>query len=306
MLHLTLRQLSIFEAVARNLNYSRAADELHLSQPAVSMQIKQLEENIGIALFEQVGKKIHLTEAGHTLFAHSRAVTEQINLAEDSLANLKGLKRGRLNIAVVSTAKYFVPRMLSRFLESHPEAELRLNVSNREEVLQELANYETDFAIMGRVPQEIDADAERFAKNPYYFVAAPGHALAKRRRLTLEHLAGQSFLVREQGSGTRITLERLFESRHLKLKAAFEMGSNETIKQGVIAGLGISFLSRHTVGLELQTRQLVILPVAGTPIVRDWYLVHRKDKQLSPMAAAFRQFLLKEAGAMLDRDIAAR
>jgi len=302
MMHVTLRQLHIFETVAKHLNYSRASQELHLTQPAVSMQVKQLEGKVGFRLFEQVGKKIHLTEAGQELSRHGRAVLQQIQLAEEALADLKGLGRGKLNIAVVSTAKYFVPKMLSRFLRRHPGAELKLSVNNREAVLGELADYETDLAIMGRVPEGIEAVAERFAKNLYYFVASPRHPFARARRIPLARLAAETFIVRERGSGTRITLERLFADKQLTLNAAFEMSSNETIKQAVIAELGVSFLSRHTMELDLQTKQLVTLDVAGTPVTRDWYVVHRKDKRLSPMAAAFREFLLEEAKDILDRE----
>lgn len=304
MMHVTLRQLRIFETVAKHLNYSRASEELHLTQPAVSMQVKQLEGKVGIRLFEQIGKKIHLTEAGQELYRHSRNVLQQIQLAEEAVADLKGLSRGKLNLAVVSTAKYFMPKMLSRFLRRHPGTELKLSVNNREVVLGQLADYETDLAIMGRVPQGIEAVAERFAKNPYYFIASPQHPIARERRIFLARLATETFVVREHGSGTRITLERLFSSKRLTLNAAFEMSSNETIKQAVIAELGISFLSRHTMELDLQTKQLVALDVAGTPVTRDWYVVHRKDKRLSPMAAAFRKFLVDEAKGILDHEIA--
>ncbi|MBA2690638.1 MAG: LysR family transcriptional regulator [Burkholderiales bacterium] len=299
MLHLTFRQLRIFESVARNLSYSRAAEELHLTQPAVSMQVKQLEENVGLPLFEQIGKKIHLTVAGHEVYRYSHNIARQLKLAEQTLEDLKGLRRGRLNIAIVSTAKYFAPRLLGKFSHLHPGMDLKLSDNNREAVIEQLSEYEIDLAIMGRPPQDIDVVAEPFAKHPHVVVAAPDHPLAGKRRIKLARIAEETFLMREPGSGTRQNLERLFAEKGLLLKAGMEMSSNETIKQAVMARLGVSFLSLHTIGLELQAERLVSLDVAGLPIVRNWYVVHRKDKRLSPVATAFREFLLREGAEIL-------
>lgn len=297
--HATLRQLQVFEAVARQLSFSRAAAELHLTQPAVSMQVKLLEEQAGLPLFERLGKKIFLTEAGAELHQHSRIIAQQLRDADEALAARKGLSRGRLVITMVSTAKYLVPPLLARFLKQHPGVTVKLSASNREVVLKQLADNEVDFAIMGTPPQRLDAVAEAFARHPHVVIAAPGHPLAKKRRIPLARLAEETFLIREPGSGTRGLLERLFAEHRLPLNVSMEMASNETIKQAVQAGMGVSLLSLHTMELELKTRRLAILDVQGTPIVRNWHVVRLAAKRLSPAAQAFRNFLLSEAGKLI-------
>jgi DNA-binding transcriptional LysR family regulator len=297
--HATLRQLQVFEAVARQLSFSRAAAELHLTQPAVSMQVKLLEGQAGLPLFERLGKKIFLTEAGAELHQHSRVIAQQLRDADEALAARKGLSQGRLVITMVSTAKYFVPPLLARFLKQHPGVTVKLSANNREVVLKQLADNEVDLAIMGRTPEGMEAVAEPFARHPHVIIAAPGHALARKRRIPLARLAEETFLIREPGSGTRGLLERLFAGHRLPLNVSMEMASNETIKQAVQAGMGISLLSLHTIGLELKTRRLAILDVRGMPIVRDWYVVRLAAKRLSPVAQAFRAFLLSEAGKLI-------
>jgi DNA-binding transcriptional LysR family regulator len=297
--HATLRQLQVFEAVARNLSFSRAAAELHLTQPAVSMQVKLLEEQAGLPLFERLGKKIFLTEAGVELHQHSRVIAQQLRDADEALAARRGLSQGRLVITMVSTAKYLVPPLLARFLERHPGVTVKLSANNREVVLKQLADNEVDFAIMGRPPQGMDAVAEAFARHPHVVIAAPGHPLATKRRIPLARLAKETFLIREPGSGTRALLERLFAEHRLPLNVSMEMASNETIKQAVQAGMGISLLSLHTIGLELETRRLAILDAQGLPIVRDWHVARLAAKRLSPVAQAFRAFLLTEAGKLI-------
>ncbi|MBL8503508.1 MAG: LysR family transcriptional regulator [Rhodocyclaceae bacterium] len=299
-MHLTLRQLKIFEAVARHLSFSRAADELHLTQPAVSMQVRSLEEAAGLPLTEQVGKRIFLTEAGAELARHARVIAQQLREAEESLMAMKGLRGGRLNIGVVSTAKYFVPRLLTAFRHLHPEVELRLGVHNRGEIVQQLADNEIDLAIMGRPPQELETVSEPFAENPLVFVAAPDHPLAKAKSIAPKQLAGESFLLREPGSGTRAAMERFLAENGVLPQRAVEMTSNETIKQAVMAGMGISFISERTIALELATGHIVRLSVAGTPLQRHWFVVHRAEKRLLPVAEAFRQFLLRESGGPIE------
>ena len=299
MRHATLRQLRVFEAVARHLSFSRAAAELHLTQPAVSMQVKALEQEAGLALVEQVGKKIHLTEAGRELQARAHAIDRELRAAEEALGAMRGLTRGRLTIGLVSTAKYFVPELLGRFLKAHPGVTVKLEVDNREAIIGLLAANAIDLAIMGRPPQNVDTAAEDFAPHPHVVIASPDHPLAGRRRIPLARLAEETFVIREPGSGTRGLLERLFAEHRLALKVSMEMASNETIKQAVIAGMGVSLLSLHTVGLELATRRLVILEVAGLPIVRKWYVVHLAQKRLSPVAEALKRFLLAEGGRHL-------
>jgi LysR family transcriptional regulator, low CO2-responsive transcriptional regulator len=301
MFHLTLRQLQIFEAVARHLSYSRAADELHLTQPAVSMQVKQLEENLGLALFEQLGKKVHLTEAGEELHRHSREIMLRVKDAMGSLEVLKGVDRGRLNIAAVSTAKYFAPQLLATFCRRYPDVQLSLAVHNREEVWQMLADNACDLAIMGRPPDGLDAVAHAFAYHPHVIIAAPRHRLAKAKQIPLVEIARETFVVRESGSGTRSAMERLFAAHRLQINPSLQMASNETIKQAVMAGMGISFLSLHTVGLELEAERLVVLDVEGLPVMRRWYLAHREGKRLSPTAQAFKEFLIVEGAQFFER-----
>lgn len=295
----TLRQLKIFETVARNLSFSRAAAELHLTQPAVSMQVKQLEAHAGLPLFEQIGKKIYLTQAGQELYQRSLSVTDELRAAEEALNSLRGLEQGRLHIALVSTATYFAPPLLARFLKAHPGVTLRLSINNRETVLAQLAANEIDLAVTGRPPQHPDTIAEAFAPHPHVIVAHPTHALADKRRIPLKRMAGETFLMREPGSGTRGLLERLFATHRLPLNVSMEMASNESIKQAVMAEMGIALLSLHTVGLELATGRLVTLQVEGLPIVRDWYVIHLAQKRLSPVALALKEFLRKQAGPFL-------
>jgi DNA-binding transcriptional LysR family regulator len=299
MRHVSLRQLRVFEAVARHLSFSRAAAELHLTQPAVSMQVKSLEQEAGLPLVEQIGKKIHLTEAGRELQARAHAIDRELRAAEEALDAMRGLSHGKLTIALVSTAKYFAPPLLGRFLKQHPGVTLKLAVDNREAVLAQLAGNAVDFAIMGRPPQNLDTVAEPFAQNPHVIIATPNHPLAAQRRIPLARLAQETFIVREPGSGTRGLLERLFAEHKLPLNVSMEMASNETIKQAVLAEMGVSLLSLHTIELELATKRLVALDVVGLPIVRSWYIVHLAQKRLSPLAQSLRGFLLTEAGKLL-------
>lgn len=304
MLHLTFRQLSVFEAVARHLSFSRAAQELHLTQPAVSMQIKQLEENVGTSLFEQMGKKIYLTEAGHELYHYSRSIAQQLNEAEEVLAELKGLKRGKLKISVASTANYFAPQLLATFSQRFPTVTVSLTVTNRQTLLVQLANNEMDMAIMGQPPDGLDLAAESFMENPIVVIAPNHHPLAAKKNIPLSRLQDETFLMREEGSGTRIAMERYFEAHQVKIQTGMEMSSTEAIKQGVQAGLGLGVVSQHTVELELEAKRLKLLDVAGLPIRRHWYIVHRKDKRLSAAAQAFKNFLLDEAVSVLHQGAA--
>jgi DNA-binding transcriptional LysR family regulator len=299
MRHATFRQLTVFEAVARHLSFSRAAKELHLTQPAVSMQVKSLEELAGMPLTEQVGKRIFLTDAGREIYERSHAVARELRNADEALNAMRGLTRGRLRIALVSTAKYFMPPLVGRFLKTHPGVTLKLSVNNREVVLRELAENAVDLAITGRPPQTIDTVTEAFASHPHLMIAAPGHPLCGKRRIPLERISREPFLMREPGSGTRGLLERKFAEHKLTLNVSMEMASNETIKQAVMADMGISFLSLHTLGLELRSNTIAVLDVAGMPIVRNWYVVHLAQKRLSPAALAMKNFLVAEAGSYL-------
>ena len=298
-MHLTLRQLKVFESVARHLNYTRAAEELFLTQPAVSMQVKQLEESLGVALFEQLGKRIHLTEAGQEVVVYARGVTQQLDELEAVLNRIKGLSGGKLRISVATTANYFIPTLLGTFARRYPDVTVSLDVTNREALLQQLSENTVDLVIMGQPPGEADVEAEAFMENPLVIVAPPEHSLAKQKKIPLKRLQEEVFLVREPGSGTRIAMERFFAERGMRLKTGMEVGSNEAIKQSVQAGLGLGLLSRATIEQELELKRLIVLDVAEFPIMRHWYVVHRRGKRLSAAAEVFKEFLLKEAMALL-------
>ena len=291
---ITLRQLKIFEAAARHLSYTRAAKELFLTQPAVSMQVKQLEEGLGVRLFEQLGKRLYLTEAGLEVHAYSRTITQELDELESVLARVKGVRGGRLRISVATTANYFIPTLLGRFSQRYPDITVSLDVTNRQTLLRQLAENTVDLVVMGRPPAEADVEAVPFKDNPLVVVAPPDHPLAGKKRIPLNRLQEETFLVRESGSGTRIAMERFFNERGMKLKTGMEVGSNEAIKQSVQAGLGLGLLSRATIEQELTLKRLVVLDVEDFPIMRHWYVVHRKGKRLSAAAEAFRQFMLRD------------
>lgn len=289
---ITLRQLKIFEAAARHLSFTRAAKELFLTQPAVSMQVKQLEEGLGVRLFEQLGKRLYLTEAGLEVHAYSRTITQELDELESVLARVKGVRGGRLRISVATTANYFIPTLLGRFSQRYPDITVSLDVTNRQTLLRQLAENTVDLVVMGRPPAEADVEAVPFKDNPLVVVAPPDHTLAGKRKIPLKRLQEETFLVREPGSGTRIAMERFFNERGMKLKTGMEVGSNEAIKQSVQAGLGLGLLSRATIEQELTLKRLVVLDVEDFPIMRHWYVVHRKGKRLSAAAEVFRGFVL--------------
>jgi len=301
--HVTLRQMRVFAAVSRHLSFTRAARELHLTQPAVSQQVKLLEREVGLPLFEHVGRRITLAPAGAELFAYVSEALELLREAGESLAALRGLRRGVLKLGAVSTAKYFAPSLLSAFRDQYPEVAVKLAIANREEIIRQLAANEIDVVIMGRPPRELETDATAFAKHPLVIIAPPAHPLCARKRMPLAALAGEEFLIREEGSGTRASMEHVFRECQVPLRILMEISSNETIKQLVIAGMGISFLSAHTVGLEIASRRLALLDVAGLPIVRDWFVIHLREKQLAPIAAAFRTFLLEHGSRIIRNSI---
>ncbi|HSD75424.1 MAG TPA: LysR family transcriptional regulator [Steroidobacteraceae bacterium] len=303
MRNVTLRQLRVFAVVARNLSFTRAARDLHLSQPAVSQQIKLLEEDIGLPLFEQIGRRVQLTAAGAELLRYANEMLELVREAGEALAAMRGLKRGVLKLGAVSTAKYFAPSLLAAFTPDYPEVRIKFSVGNREEIIKQLAANDIDLVIMGRPPRELDTIAEPFAKHPLVIIASPDHPLAKKRRIPLKELASENFLIREDGSGTRASLEYVFKDHGATYRASMEMSSNETIKQAVMAGLGVSFISMHTLGLELKARKLVMLDVVGLPLVRDWYVIHLREKRLAPIAAAFRGFLLEKGAAIIQHAV---
>ena len=299
MLHLTLRQLQVFEKVASHLNYSHAAKELYLSQPAVSMQIKQLEGHIGLPLFEQMGKKIYLTDAGRELYQYSRAITQQLAEMEAVINEMKGLDQGKITLSVVNTANYFTPQLLAKFCRRHPNINITLHVANRDAVLQHLADNDTDLAIMGQPPEGLGISAEKFLDNPLVVIAAPDHPLTRLQRVKFSQLAQETFLSRERGSGTRSAMERIFADNNVQPRVSMEMETNEAIKQAVQAGMGLGILSKHSIELELETKRLVMLDVEHFPLVRHWFVAHRSSKRLSSAALAFKQFLLDDARTII-------
>jgi DNA-binding transcriptional LysR family regulator len=303
MRNVSLRQMRVFAVVARQLSFTRAARELHLTQPAVSQQIKLLEEDIGLPLFEKIGRRVQLTAAGTELLRYANDMLDLVREAGEALAAMRGLKRGVLKLGAVSTAKYFAPSLLAAFTPDYPEVRIKFSVGNREEIIKQLAANDIDLVIMGRPPRELDTNAEPFAKHPLVVIAAPDHPLARKRRIPLKDLASENFLIREDGSGTRASLEHVFRDYGATYRASMEMSSNETIKQAVMAGLGVSFISMHTLGLELKARKLVTLDVVGLPLMRDWYVIHLREKRLSPIAAAFRSFLLEKGAAIIQHTV---
>jgi LysR family transcriptional regulator, low CO2-responsive transcriptional regulator len=295
----TVRQLQIFQAAARTLSFSRAAQLLHLTQPAVSMQIRQLEHFGGVELFERLGRRLQLTDAGEELVLHARAVLRALEDADDALAAMKGLRGGRVRLAVVSTAKYLAPRLIARFAQGHPGVQFRLQADNRGAVVRTLADNGVDLALMGRPPDDGDLVAEPFADHPLVVIAPPGHPLA-RRQVPIEDLAAETFLVREAGSGTRTAMERFFQERGIPLRVGMEMPSNETIKQAVIAGLGLGFISLHTIALELSSHALALVRAPGLPVVRQWNVVHHRERRLAPASEAFKAFVLQHGRGFLN------
>jgi DNA-binding transcriptional LysR family regulator len=298
--------MRVFATVARHLSFTRAAQELHLTQPAVSQQVKLLERAVGLPLFEHVGRRVTLAPAGAELLAYVNQAIELLCEAGDSLAAMRGLRRGVLKLGAVSTAKYFVPALLSAFRTLHPEVMVKLAVANREEIIRQLAANETDVVIMGRPPRELDTTAAPFARHPLVIIASPAHPLCARRHIPLEELASEWFLIREQGSGTRASMEHVFRQRKVSIKTLMEISSNETIKQAVMAGMGLSLLSAHTIALEVSSGRLAVLDVMNLPIVRDWYVIHLAGKQLAPVAAAFRTFLLAQGPQIIREAVGER
>jgi DNA-binding transcriptional LysR family regulator len=301
MRHITLRQLEVFNAIVRHGSFTRAAEELFLTQPTVSMQIKKLTEAVGLPLFEQIGKKLYLTDPGCSLHKFACEIFDHFSRFQMAIADAKGLKQGVLRLAVVTTAEYFAPLMLGKFCQRYPGVDASLKVSNREQMLQRISENQDDLYIFGQPPDAIPTRAESFLENPLVVVAPLDHPLAGEKAIPLERLAEQSMLARESGSGTRMAAERLFAEHGLKMKVRMELGSNEALKQAVIGGLGISVLSRHTLPFEMNEAKLTLLDVQGFPIERHWYLVYPEGKQLSVVAQAFRDYLLQHSAGETTR-----
>lgn len=299
-MNVTFRQLQVFVEVAKTGNMTRAAEALHLTPPAVSMQVKEVEAQVGLPLFDRRGRSVSLSTAGEYFLVHAKKLLAALKEADDAMARLKRVERGRLTIGMVSTAKYFVPYLLARFHDEHPGVEVKLRLAaNREQLVALMSGGEADLAIMGRPPKELALRAEPFAAHPLAFVAPPGHPLLAVPHAPAELLVRYPVIARENGSGTRAAMERYFAEHRVSPTIAMELESSETIKQAVIAGMGLAFLSLHTIALELKHGLLAVLDLAGTPVVRTWNVVHVGSRTLSPAAEAFRYFLIEKGEAFL-------
>lgn len=303
-MNITLRQLKVFERVARRLSFTRAAEELYLTQPAVSMQIKQFEDMIGLPLFERMGRKIYLTRAGEELYQVSRAIAEQLEDAERLVEELKGTDGGKLVVAVASTVHYFAIRLLAEFCQRYPKVKVSFKVTNRKGLLQLLDDNEADIVLMGQPPEDSDLVAEAFLDNPLVVIAPPSHPLAKKRQISLMELNLENFIMRELGSGTRTSVEKFLADRGIRVATSMEMNANDAIKQGVEVGLGLGIVSAHTIDRELEDGRLVILDVESFPILRQWYMVHRSGKRIVGVGTAFANFVRSEGHRFVRLDLA--
>ena len=296
----SFRQLATFHAVARLGSVSAAAEEMHLTQPAVSLQIGALEASAHTPLLQRSGRGIRLTEAGELLAGYAGRILELWREAGEEMATLQGVFAGTLRVGAVTTAEYLLPPLLVTFANQNPKVKVKLQVGNRDAIVRMLAGQEIDLAIMGRPPSELKTEAVAFARHPMAFLAAPDHPLVRDPRPGIERLAEARILVRERGSGTRTTVERLFKDAGLPLRIGSELSSNEAIKQMCAAGFGVAFLSLHTCVLEMEAGLLVVLPIRDNPIERDWFVMHLASRQLAQVAAAFELFLKEEGQAQID------
>ncbi|WP_234053541.1 MULTISPECIES: LysR family transcriptional regulator [unclassified Xanthobacter] len=301
-LHLTLKQLRLVALADAMGSYAKAGQELGLSPPAVTAQMKALEDELQMPVFERIGGKMRPTAAGRELIAASQRVALAVADAERAIVALRSPEQGSVVVGVVSTAKYFAPMALAAFRKRFPSIELKLVIGNRAEIISGLKTLDFDLAVMGRPPAELDAETLVIGDHPHVIIAPTEHRLARRKRLSPHELAKEAFLVREPGSGTRILMERVFEEAGAQAPAiAMEIGSNETIKQAVMAGLGLSFISAHTVAAEVADGRLAVLDVAGLPVMRQWLVVRAREKRLLPAGQALNEFLAEEGGSFLPR-----
>ena len=299
MKNLTLRQIRIFLSAAKHLSFTRAAEELHISAPAISLQIKEMEEDIGVSLFTRENRKVALTSGGEYFLLYARRVSSTLNEANTMMERFRGTQFRHLKIGLVSTAKYFLPHLLVQFKKDYPNLQIKIEVRNRQQLVELLRDGEIDIAIMGLPPKEIDTRVEAFANHPHVFIASPNHPLAGQLNIPPEALTKFEMISREPGSGTRAIMEKYFTEHNIAPIVSMEMSSNETIKQAVMANLGISFLSLHTIGSELANKQIALLDIQNTPIIRTWHVVALTKRNASQAAEAFRYFVLEKGGEIL-------
>ena len=293
--NLTLRQLRLFEAVASHLNYSRAAEQMNVTQPAVSMQLQQLENDLGLQLLVKQGRRITLSQAGEEMLRHARRILNLVQIAEEAVAafyQAQGSGGGLLHVGVVPTAHYFAPKLLMAFAKEWPGLQFKLTVDRRDAILSMLQEHQLDVAIAGYPPSEADVEAETFAQHPHCIVAAADHPLARKRRIHWDALKDEPFIFREPRSATRQFFEHLVQAQSLQVKVSMELSGNETIKQAVMAGMGISFLSAHTFQIELEAGRLAVLHLDDMPKMLDWCFLHRRDSLLAGVNGAFKDFVL--------------
>lgn len=293
--HGTLPQLAVFEASARLRSFTRAAEELHLAQPTVSAQIRKLTETVGLPLFEQIGKQIYLTDTGRRTYAHCQEIFRTLESLDDVLADLRGVEIGRLCVAVTTTAEYFVTRMLAGFVQRHPRVDVSLQIHNRRALIERLANNEDELYVFTNPPEDREIVRQAILPNPMVVFARAADPLVRERSIPLSRLAREPFLMREPGSGTRMVAEEVFTRHGLVPNIRMELSTNEAIKQAILAGLGVSILSRDTLGLETEQNQLATLDVTGFPVERHWHLVYPIGRQLSPAAESFMDYVRTEA-----------
>ena len=294
-MNITFRQLRLFLALADTGSVSAAARALHVTQPTASMQLREVTESVGLPLYEVVARKVYLTDAGRQLASTAQAIVDEWERFGQTVNAMQGLTRGRLRVALVSTAKYFVPRLLGSFCERHPGIDISLEVLNRDGVVQRLRDNRDDLYVMSMPPQDMDLEDQTFLANPLVLIAPAGHPLAQRRSLALPALQGERFILRERGSGTRQATERFFADKGFAPETWLELGSNEAIKEAVAGHLGVAVISRHALKAEDLARDVCLLPVTGLPIRSQWHVVHPRAKQLSPIARVFREHLLEQA-----------
>ena len=300
MKNVTLRQLRVFASVARHLSFIRAAEELKITAPAVSMQIKELEIEFGLPLFDRTSRQVSLTTVGEYMLEHTRRVLSALRDAEDLVARFRGLQTEPLDVGMVSTAKYFLPRLLAQFRQEHPGIEIRLQVANnREQIVALMQEGDIELAIMGRPPKDYLTRAEPFAMHPHVLVTSVDHPFARAETVPARALMNEEFIVREPGSGTRAALDEFMQAHQMTPRVVMQMSSNEAIKQAVMAGMGVSLLSLHTVGLELDHHLIAAPETEGLPVMRRWHVVNNLAKTLSPAAEAFRYFILERGEAFL-------
>ncbi len=300
MKNITLRQIRIFISAAKLLSFSKAADALNITAAAVSLQMKEMENEIGVPLFSRQQKKLSLTTEGEHFLIYAIKITSTLEQAKEAIEHLRGKQMKPLRIGLVGTTRYFFPTVLAEFQKIHPNVQLKVDVKNREQLIQMLHNGDIDIAIMGKPPATLNVSSDIFAQHPHVFIASINHPLATQKQLKPEVLNELEMITREQGSGTRYVMEKFFATHHLSPQVRIEISGNETIKQAVIANLGVSFVSAHTIVQELLNKQLTVLDIKNTPVMREWHVVTPNKREPSLAVDVFRQFVLSRVGEIIN------